>query len=440
LFAAKQMQMEVRHFLTAVLAVVGQHPVAARRKPELPRHRTDRAEETSHFGIGRARRKIIHRDICPLGDHQHMRRGLRVNVMEGEGEIVLKHLFARHFATQNSGKNVLGIVHMEPAGKQEDEMQEETLILPPEWQGQRLDKALQALLPALSRTRLQDLIRQGAVRRMDGQPLTDPSGKVACTEVILCVPEAAPTHIEAQEIPLHILYEDDALLVLDKPAGLVVHPAPGNPDQTLVNALLAHCGDSLTGIGGEKRPGIVHRLDKDTSGVMVVAKTAAAHADLVSQFQARSIERSYLALVWGRPVPPSGLIEGNIGRHPHHRKKMAVLRTGGREAATRYETLAPHAAVTLLRCQLLTGRTHQIRVHLSHQGYPLVGDPVYSRQNRGSVREVDAVLQALRGFPRQALHAETLGFVHPLTRQTLRFRTAPPTDFEDLLRQVALAS
>ena len=312
-----------------------------------------------------------------------------------------------------------------------------TLTLPPELQGQRLDKALHTLLPELSRTRLQELIRQGCLTRTDGQPLADPSAKVTATFLILAIPPTAAARIEAQDIPLNILYEDAHLIVLDKPAGLVVHPAPGNPDQTLVNALLAHCGDSLTGIGGEKRPGIVHRLDKDTSGVMVVAKTAAVHADLVSQFQARSIERSYLALVWGRPLPSADLITGNIGRHPRHRKKMAVLQSGGRDAATRYETLERFAPATLLRCQLLTGRTHQIRVHLSHKGHPLVGDPVYSRQNRGVEQAADPLLQTLRRFSRQALHAATLGFIHPATGDPLRFMTEPPEDLRTLLQSLA---
>jgi 23S rRNA pseudouridine1911/1915/1917 synthase len=327
--------------------------------------------------------------------------------------------------------------------------EQHTFTLSPELQGQRLDKALHSLMPHLSRTRLQELIRQGQVT-LNGQIVRDPAGRTAgathrasndglpeqALTLTVTVPPATPATLVAQDIPLHILYEDSHLVVLDKPAGLVVHPAPGNPDQTLVNALLAHCGDSLTGIGGEQRPGIVHRLDKETSGVMVAAKTAAAHAALVAQFQARTIRRSYQALVWGQPRPAAGLITGNIGRHPQQRQKMAVLRTGGREAATEYTTLAVFSAVTLVQCRLLTGRTHQIRVHLSHAGHPLVGDPVYSRQNRGESRTPNPLQQALRGFPRQALHAEVLGFVHPATGAWLAFETPLPADFSALLQRV----
>lgn len=307
-----------------------------------------------------------------------------------------------------------------------------TLIIPEALQSQRLDRVLHQLCHGLSRTRLQDLVRAGHVTH-NGHPLTDPGQKTPAGTVILTVPEAVPVRVEAQDIPLTILFEDEHLLVLDKPAGLVVHPAPGNPDRTLVNALLAHCGDSLPGIGGEKRPGIVHRLDKDTSGVMVVAKTEAVHHGLVSQFQARTISRHYLALVWGIPKPLVGEVTGNIGRHPHHRQKMAVLKTGGREAVTRYAVLAPLGPVALVRCQLLTGRTHQIRVHLSHKGHPLVGDPVYSRQQRGAGQVGDPVMGILKSFPRQALHAATLGFVHPETGEGLSFATTPPADFMDLL-------
>jgi 23S rRNA pseudouridine1911/1915/1917 synthase len=434
------MHMEVRHFLPAVLSVVGQQPVAARINPQLSGDRPHRPEKTGDFRIRRPGGKIIHRHIRPFRNHQHMDGGLGVNIVERQRRVVLKDFPARNLAAQNSGKDVILIVqgHLLCVSRFKGSGMEplQILTLPPELQGQRLDKALHTLLPALSRTRLQDLIRQGCVTRPEGAALVDPSARVTVPAVQLALPQPAPTHMAAQARTLSILYEDAHLIVLDKPAGLVVHPAPGNPDQTLVNALLAHCGDSLTGIGGEKRPGIVHRLDKDTSGVMVAAKTAAVHADLVSQFQARSIDRAYLALVWGQPVPPADLITGNIGRHPRHRKKMAVLAHGGRDAATRYATLERFAMVSLLRCQLLTGRTHQIRVHLSHKGHPLVGDPVYSRQNRSGTPGKQPLEQLLRGFTRQALHAETLGFMHPASGAALSFKTAPPEDFQALLAQL----
>jgi 23S rRNA pseudouridine1911/1915/1917 synthase len=234
---------------------------------------------------------------------------------------------------------------------------------------------------------------------------------------------------------LHILFEDSDLLVLDKPAGLVVHPAPGNEDGTLVNALLAHCGDSLPGIGGERRPGIVHRLDKDTSGVMVVAKSEQAMVALAAAFASRDLERSYLALCWGLPAPGQGEIEGAIGRDPRDRKRMALVRGGGKAALTRYRLLRSWlGAVSLVECRLATGRTHQIRVHLTARGYPIVGDPVYLRRIPAVARAVPEPQRGqLLDFPRQALHAATLGFRHPRTGEDLQFTAPPPVDFADLL-------
>jgi 23S rRNA pseudouridine1911/1915/1917 synthase len=234
---------------------------------------------------------------------------------------------------------------------------------------------------------------------------------------------------------LPILYEDSDLLVLDKPAGLVVHPAPGHADGTLVNALLAHCGDNLPGIGGERRPGIVHRLDRDTSGVMVVAKTEQALAALSAAFAARDLDRAYLALVWGLPAPASGEIEGAIGRDPRDRKRMAMVKSGGKPALTRYRTLdVAHAAVAGVECRLATGRTHQIRVHLAARGHPVIGDPVYLRRVPAVARALpDAARRAALDFPRQALHAATLGFAHPRTGAPLAFATPPPADFLDLM-------
>ncbi|MGC8468565.1 MAG: RluA family pseudouridine synthase [Acetobacteraceae bacterium] len=309
--------------------------------------------------------------------------------------------------------------------------------------GERLDRALtRALTGALageidgiSRSRVKALIEAGAARE-DGIPRTDPAHAVrAGAAYSLTLPPPAPAAPAPQAIGLAILYEDRDLLVLDKPAGLVVHPAPGNPDGTLVNALLAHCGETLEGIGGERRPGIVHRLDKDTSGVMVVAKTALAHEALSAAFAARALDRAYLALAWGLMAPAAGAIEGAIGRDPRERKRMAVLARGGRAALTRYRTLESFAgAVSLLECRLATGRTHQIRVHLAHGGHPLVGDPVYLRRIPAAARTLPAALRArLLDFPRQALHAATLGFSHPRSGTALSFTTPPPADFAQLL-------
>ncbi len=235
---------------------------------------------------------------------------------------------------------------------------------------------------------------------------------------------------------LTILYEDKHLLVLNKPAGLVVHPAPGNQEGTLVNALIAHCGTSLTGIGGAARPGIVHRLDKDTSGLMVVAKTEAAHAKLSAIFAARNVERAYKALVWGVPNPPQGEIEGDIGRDPRERKRMAVVARNGKHALTRYKMVQSFGlGAALIACRLATGRTHQIRVHLAHIGYPLIGDPVYLKRRPAAAKYVAEPARSLAlDFPRQALHAETLGFFHPITGDELRFTAPPPEDFLALER------
>ncbi len=311
----------------------------------------------------------------------------------------------------------------------------------PEAAGQRADRFLADAIGSLSRSRVKALIAEGRATR-DGAPLASASEPVrAGSRYALDVPPAVPALPLPEDIPLAVLFEDADLIVLDKPAGLVVHPAPGNQEGTLVNALLAHAGEDLPGIGGEKRPGIVHRLDKDTSGVMVVAKTERAHRALSAAFAERDLDREYLALAWGLPEPPSGEIEAPIGRHPADRKRMAVLSGAdaerrGKPALTRYRTERAWggAACALLRCRLQTGRTHQIRVHLAHTGHPLVGDPVYLRRVPGAARLLPPrQREALLAFPRQALHAATLGFRHPVTGKSLHFAAPPPPDLAGLL-------
>ena len=300
--------------------------------------------------------------------------------------------------------------------------------------GQRLDSYLAGRVGTISRSRVKALLLAGACNR-DGVVVSDPSEIIrAGASYSLTLPQALPAFPQAQALPLDILYEDDALLVLDKQAGMVVHPAPGNLDGTLVNALIAHCGESLTGIGGERRPGIVHRLDKDTSGVMVVAKTELALTRLSAAFAARDIERSYQAICWGAPNPASGRIEGDIGRDPRDRKRMAVVLKNGKYAATNYKILMQSgAAAALIICKLETGRTHQIRVHMAHLGHPLIGDPVYLRRRPAAAKLLPEAARNLGlDFPRQALHAQTLGFVHPLTGQILNFQAPPPKDFMNL--------
>ena len=300
--------------------------------------------------------------------------------------------------------------------------------------GLRLDRMLAARLPEFSRTRLKRLIEAGGVL-CEGAPSREPAFKVrAGQNFVVFLPDAEDAAPEAQPLPLDIRFEDAHLIVIDKPAGLVVHPAPGNPDHTLVNALLAHCGASLAGIGGVRRPGIVHRLDKNTSGLMVIAKTDLAHRALARDFAARRIDRAYAAFVWGVPHPPAGEIAGNIGRSPFNRKKMAVLGDGkGRPALTRYRVeraFKTHAA--LLECRLATGRTHQIRVHMAHAGHALIGDPLYGgRPGRALVRAGE-IGSRIAAFPRQALHARRLGFTHPADRRALEFDSPLPADLHVL--------
>lgn len=295
--------------------------------------------------------------------------------------------------------------------------------------GWRFDRALAAALPTLSRERLKALISAGEVS-IGGQAARDPSRKVAGGELVaVAVPAPVAAEARAQDIPLSIVFEDDHLLVVDKPAGLVVHPAAGNLDGTLVNALLHHCAGRLSGIGGVARPGIVHRIDKDTSGLLVVAKTDPAHEGLAKQFAAHSVERAYLAVVAGRPMPPAGRIEGALARSTANRQKMAIVSDGrGKHAVTHYKTLQPLKDAAAVECRLETGRTHQVRVHMTSIGHPLVGDPVYGR-TRPSHRDV---LQRL-GFARQALHARTLGFFHPVNKDKLTFESPIPPDIQELI-------
>ncbi|MFO1024648.1 MAG: RluA family pseudouridine synthase [Acetobacteraceae bacterium] len=304
--------------------------------------------------------------------------------------------------------------------------------------GQRVDRFVADAIGTLSRSRVKTLIEDGRLTA-DQRRVAEPAEPVrAGVTYILDVPPPVPAAPQAQSIPFPILYEDDDLIVLDKPAGLVVHPAPGNPDGTLVNALLAHVGPGFTGIGAERRPGIVHRLDKDTSGVMVVAKTQLASDKLTVAFATRDLDRAYLALVWGVLSPLEGEIEGAIGRDKRDRKRMAVVGSGGKAALTRYRTLRVwDAALSLLECRLATGRTHQIRVHLAARGHPVVGDPLYLRRVPAASRSLaSGVRQRLLDFPRQALHAASLGFTHPRTGKKLGFQAALPDDMARLIEAI----
>jgi 23S rRNA pseudouridine1911/1915/1917 synthase len=316
-----------------------------------------------------------------------------------------------------------------------------TVTIAPGQAGQRLDRVL-AAASTLSRTRLKTLILEGAVS-IGARTIRDPGYRVNAGEIVqVAVPEPEPAEPGAENIPLNIVFEDDQLIVIDKPAGLVVHPAAGHATGTLVNALIAHCGDSLSGIGGVKRPGIVHRLDKDTTGLMVVAKTDAAHQALAAQFadhgRTGPLRRGYLAFAWGAPSRPKGTIDAPIDRHPKSRDRMAV-RAGGREAITHWQVLErfkgpdgkPVASV--IECRLETGRTHQIRVHLAHLGHPLLGDATYGTGFKTKAGRLPGRAQeALAGLGRQALHAYLLVVQHPTTGQKLQFRSELPADLSRL--------
>ena len=300
--------------------------------------------------------------------------------------------------------------------------------------GWRLDRALADAVPTLSRERLKTLIRSGAVEAK-GAPVRDPALKVRGDEALrVAVPEPTPAHNEPQDIPLTILFEDEHLLVVDKPAGLVVHPAAGNLDGTLVNALLHHCAGKLSGIGGVARPGIVHRIDKDTSGLLVVAKTDVAHEGLAKQFAAHSIDRRYLAIVSGLPKTAEGSIDAPLARSATNRKKIAIVEgKRGKHALTHWKRLEVLKDAALVECRLETGRTHQVRVHMASIGHPLLGDPVYGRAGKTHGK----ILKEL-GFHRQALHAAELGFTHPVTKSRLSFASPMPPDMQELKRALGV--
>lgn len=323
--------------------------------------------------------------------------------------------------------------------------------------GQRLDRFLSGALPDLSRTRVQALIREAHVRlihsgHVAGATIEDVKYRVKPGERFeIDVPAAEALDLAAENIPLNVVHEDDALIVIDKPAGLAVHPGAGLSHGTLVNALLAHCGDTLSGIGGVARPGIVHRLDKDTSGLMVVAKTDKAHRSLAKQFadhgKTGDMARGYLALVWGAPSRPHGTVEAPIGRHPASRTKMAVVpEEKGRQAVTHWRVAdiykdtghndTGEAIASMIECRLATGRTHQVRVHMAHLGHPLIGDPLYAKGFKSKLRTLPESLKApLAQLDRQALHAAHLAFTHPESRTLLEFNSALPDDLARIVRK-----
>jgi 23S rRNA pseudouridine1911/1915/1917 synthase len=308
--------------------------------------------------------------------------------------------------------------------------------LEPAHAGWRLDRALAAAVPTLSRERLKALIRSGAVEAM-GAAVRDPALKVKGDESLRVeVPEPAPAHNEPQDIPLTVVFEDEHLLVVDKPAGLVVHPAAGNLDGTLVNALLHHCAGKLSGIGGVARPGIVHRIDKDTSGLLVVAKTDVAHEGLAKQFAAHSIDRRYLAIVTGVPKAAEGVVNAPLARSATNRKKIAIVEGNrGKRAVTHWKRLKVLRDSALVECRLETGRTHQVRVHMASIDHALVGDPVYGRSGKTHGK----LLKEL-AFHRQALHAAELGFTHPVTKHRMSFSSPMPPDMQELMRALGVIS
>lgn len=314
-----------------------------------------------------------------------------------------------------------------------------TEIVNKDYKGMRIDKFLALSIKDISRSQIQRLISEGFLSS-DDEIISDNSFKVREGDSYqLEIPPPEDATPIAENIPLDIIYEDSDLIVINKPAGMTVHPAPGNYSGTLVNALLYHCKDNLSGIGGVKRPGIVHRIDKDTSGLLVVAKNDLAHKNLSEQFFVHSIERTYFALVYGMPNPLNGKIEANIGRSPHDRKKMAVVNFGGKTATTNYRTEETYKnAASLIKCNLETGRTHQIRVHMSHIGCNLIGDQLYIKNRKTSISGISSdIKNYINTFPRQALHAASLGFIHPRTKDFLQFSAPFPDDFKELKEKLS---
>lgn len=314
----------------------------------------------------------------------------------------------------------------------------DSLTIPDDFDNTRLDRALAGLLPDVSRSRLKALIDAGDVT-LDGKVADTPSVKVRTGQVVvLAVPAPVAAEPTAQDIPLDIVYEDEDLLVLNKPVGLVVHPAAGHTDGTLVNALLHHCADSLSGVGGVKRPGIVHRLDKDTSGLMLVAKNDVAHTGLSAQLADRTMSRTYQAIVWGVPSPVKGRVDAPLARNPNNRFYMQV-RVEGRVAVTNYTVLKSYGVTAaLVECRLETGRTHQIRVHMAHIKHPVMGDPLYGIPKsavEGYLKRaeiMDEKADAIRNFNRQALHAVAIRFIHPRTGKSMEFKVDLPSDIKEL--------
>lgn len=309
----------------------------------------------------------------------------------------------------------------------------------PEHSGERLDKYLAGQSPELSRTRIQNLMLEGEVR-LNGAVCGSASYKLKSGDSLsINVPVPRDDTPIPEDIPLDIVFEDESLIVINKPVGLVVHAGAGHADGTLVNALLHHCGDTLSGIGGVKRPGIVHRLDKDTSGLMLVAKSDKAHKKLSAQLSDRSLHRRYKALVWGAPVPRKGVVDAPIGRHPSNRQKMGVVHKNGREARTQYLLTEEWGPVSMVECSLETGRTHQVRVHMAHLGHPLLGDPLYGLARNGQMARLkkvgldEALIEQVLEFPRQALHAAEIAFIHPLTDEEMGFECDIPSDIAGLI-------
>ena len=302
-------------------------------------------------------------------------------------------------------------------------MEEEILSIIAEESGERIDALLAHMVDGMSRSAAQRLIEQGAVL-LDGRPVQKNTRCDAGTQITVVLPEAQDIPLRPQNLPLDVIYEDDDLIVVNKPRGMVVHPAPGHPDGTLVNALLWHCGDSLSGVGGERRPGIVHRIDKDTSGLLIVAKNDFAHQILSSQLADRSLSRVYEAVVRGRLRDDSGTIDRPIGRQPTDRKRMAVTERNSRPAVTHWEVLARYNSYTHVRCRLETGRTHQIRVHMASIGHPLLGDGVYGAPSPE------------KGLEGQCLYARELKFIHPRTGEHVHLKTELPSWFTDVLAKL----